>query len=325
MTELDGRVVLVTGSSRGIGAAIARLFAERGALVVVHGRDADAVRTVVAGIKATGGHALAAIADLTRYDQIEAMRDSIEQDLGPIDILVANAGGSTVRPGPLEDIGEADWRGSVDANLTATFLTLKAFLPGMKQRHHGTIITMSSAAARRPTPSPPWPTPPPKPVSRCSLRSWPPKRDPTASGSTALPPKRSSPSATNSKYPKRSKNSYATAIRSSASAHPTTSPTLPCSWPPITPRGSAAPRWTSPEALSLSEQPTPHSEVSETNSTMRTEKSIRDRPPRLRRQARLIRLVNPLMRRVLALPFSTPPSKRLMLVYLTGRRSGRSY
>ena len=76
-------------------------------------------------------------------------------DLGPVDILVANAGGTTVRPGPLEDIAEADWRESVDANLTATFLTLKAFLPGMRQRHHGTIITMSSAAARRPTPQSP--------------------------------------------------------------------------------------------------------------------------------------------------------------------------
>jgi len=155
MTELDGRVALVTGSSRGIGAAIAKLFAERGALVVVHGRDADAVRTVVADIEKSGGHALAAIADLTHYDQIEAMRDSIDQDLGPVDILVANAGGSTVRPGPLEDIAEADWRASVDANLTATFLTIKAFLPGMRQRHSGTIITMSSAAARRPTPQSP--------------------------------------------------------------------------------------------------------------------------------------------------------------------------
>jgi 3-oxoacyl-[acyl-carrier protein] reductase len=151
MTGLDGRVALVTGSSRGIGAAIAGLFAQQGAAVIVHGRDADAVRTVVTDIESSGGHALAAIADLTRYDLIEAMRDAIEQGPGPVDILVANAGGSTVRPGPLEDIAEADWRESVDGNLTTTFLTIKAFLPGMRQRGHGTIITMSSAAARRPT------------------------------------------------------------------------------------------------------------------------------------------------------------------------------
>jgi 3-oxoacyl-[acyl-carrier protein] reductase len=155
MTELHGRVAVVTGSSRGIGAAIARLFAERGASVVVHGRDTDAVTAVVAGIEKSGGRAIAAIADLTRYEQIEAMRESIEKQLGPVDVLVANAGGSTITPGPLEDIAEADWTASVDANLTATFLTIKAFLPGMRQRHRGTIVTMSSAAARRPTPQSP--------------------------------------------------------------------------------------------------------------------------------------------------------------------------
>lgn len=151
MNDLAGRIALVTGSSRGIGAAIATLFAERGAAVIVHGRDAEAVAGITTHIEGTGGRAIAAIADLNRYEQIEAMRESIEQRLGPVDILVANAGGSPVPPTSLEDITEADWRESVDANLTATFLTVKAFLPGMKQRRHGIVITMSSAAARRPT------------------------------------------------------------------------------------------------------------------------------------------------------------------------------
>lgn len=151
MNDLQGRIALVTGSSRGIGAAIVRLFAEQGAAVIVHGRDRDAVRAVTAQVEHDGGKAMAAIADLTQYEQVEAMRDTIEQRLGPVDLLVANAGGSTVPPALLEDINEADWRESVDANLTTTFFTIKAFLPGMKRRRHGNIITMSSAAARRPT------------------------------------------------------------------------------------------------------------------------------------------------------------------------------
>jgi 3-oxoacyl-[acyl-carrier protein] reductase len=151
MNELEDRVALVTGSSRGIGAAIAKVLAERGAAVIVHGRDTGAVAAVTADIDNAGGRAFEAIADLTEYDQVEGMRDSIEQRFGPVDILVANAGGSPVPPAPLEDITEADWRESVDTNLTATFFTVKAFLPGMKRRQRGNVITVSSAAARRPS------------------------------------------------------------------------------------------------------------------------------------------------------------------------------
>ena len=134
MNTLQDRVALVTGSSRGIGAAIATLFANEGARVVVHGRDTDAVETVRTQIEAIGARVMSAIADLTRYDEIEGMRDRIEQVHGPVDILVANAGGSPSRPGPIEEISEEAWRASVDANLTATFLTIKCFLTGMKER-----------------------------------------------------------------------------------------------------------------------------------------------------------------------------------------------
>jgi 3-oxoacyl-[acyl-carrier protein] reductase len=155
MNTLQDRVALVTGSSRGIGAAIATLFANEGARVVVHGRDTDAVETVRSQIEATGARVMSVIADLTRYDEIEGMRDRIEQVHGPVDILVANAGGSPSRPGPIEEISEEAWRASVDANLTATFLTIKCFLTGMKERGRGNVITMSSAAARRPNPGSP--------------------------------------------------------------------------------------------------------------------------------------------------------------------------
>lgn len=157
MGVLNGKVALVTGSSRGIGAAIAKLFAQQGAKVVVHGRDATALSAVQAEIERTGGKAMSVVGDVTHFADIEEMRRRIEKNFGPIDILVANAGGNPTKPGPLEEITEEGWRASVDANLTATFLTIKSILPGMKERKAGNIITLSSAAARRPHPGSPMP------------------------------------------------------------------------------------------------------------------------------------------------------------------------
>ena len=95
--------------------------------------------------------------DVTNFADVEAARLQIENEFGPVDILVANAGGSFTPPGPLEDTSEEGWRASVDGNLTATFLTIKSFLPGMKERRRGSIITVSSAAGRRPNPRSPIP------------------------------------------------------------------------------------------------------------------------------------------------------------------------
>lgn len=146
---IAGRVCLVTGSSRGIGAGIARLFAARGARVAVHGRDGDATVRVRDEIVAAGGEAIAVSGDITSAAALDEMRAQIERELGPVDILVANAGGNPVPPMPVEELSEEVWRATVDMNLTATFLTLRCFLPGMKARRAGTIITISSAAARR--------------------------------------------------------------------------------------------------------------------------------------------------------------------------------
>src|SRR5262249_36039156 len=157
MGSLSGKVALITGSSRGIGAAIARLFAQQGAKVVVHGRDLAALSAVRSDIERSGGTTMHVVGDVTKFSDIEAMRLRIEQELGPVDVLVANAGGSATASGALEEISEEAWRASVDGNLTATFLTIKSFLPGMKQRKKGNIITLSSTAGRRPHPNSPIP------------------------------------------------------------------------------------------------------------------------------------------------------------------------
>jgi 3-oxoacyl-[acyl-carrier protein] reductase len=157
MRDIEGKVVLVTGSSRGIGAAIATLFASRGAKVAVHGRDVAVLESVRRSIEGAGGNAIQVAGDVTRADDVEAIRRDVEQRLGPIDILVANAGGSLTPPGPIEDISEEAWRATVDANLTSTFLCIKSVLPGMKQRGRGCIITVSSSAGRRAHPRSPIP------------------------------------------------------------------------------------------------------------------------------------------------------------------------
>jgi len=155
---LSGKVALVTGSSRGIGAGIARALARRGASVAIHGRDRAKVSAVCSEIERGGGRAVDVVADVTKFDEIESMRRRVEATLGPIDILVANAGASLTHPHlPVEELTEEGWRASVDANLTSTFLTIKSVLPGMKSRRRGNIVTMSSAAARRPTAKSPAP------------------------------------------------------------------------------------------------------------------------------------------------------------------------
>ncbi len=147
--DLAGKVAVITGGSGEIGAQTGRFFAANGMKVVVSGRDKDALEAVVSSIRADGGEAIGVPADCLDSGALDGLREATETEFGPVDVLCAYAGGDP-GPRPLDQVSEADWRETIDGNLTATFLTLKAFLPGMIERESGSIITMSSAAGRLP-------------------------------------------------------------------------------------------------------------------------------------------------------------------------------
>src|SRR5918996_2765285 len=148
--DLAGKVVVVTGGSGGIGAVTCRLFAANGAKVAVNGRDQARIQAVVDGIRAAGGQAVGVAADCTDPAAVQRLRQEVEQQLGPAEVLAAFVGGGRARPGPVVQVPVEDWHSTVDGTLTATFLTLKGFLPGMIERGRGAVLTMASSAARLP-------------------------------------------------------------------------------------------------------------------------------------------------------------------------------
>lgn len=150
--DLSGQVVVITGASRGIGAATARAFAENGARVVVSGRDEKAISDVVGLIRRDRGCAIGVPADVTRPEELERLRTETERELGPADIVLPFAGGLGA-PTPSAALSHERWCEVIAGNLTSTFDTIRVFIPGMIERKYGAIVTMSSAAAREPAPS----------------------------------------------------------------------------------------------------------------------------------------------------------------------------
>jgi 3-oxoacyl-[acyl-carrier protein] reductase len=152
MADLKDRVALVTGGSRGMGKAIALALAEAGAAVAVNYRERDQeALSVVEAIRRSGGKAAAFPADVSIAGDIERMVSDIEGRLGPIDVLVNNAGIAPVRG--LDDITEEDFDRTLAVNLKSAFLCIQAVSSGMRARHWGRIVNMSSIGARAGAPT----------------------------------------------------------------------------------------------------------------------------------------------------------------------------
>jgi len=147
MTDLAGRVALVTGGSRGIGKAIAVSLAEAGAAVAVNYCEKQAeADAVAAAIRGRGGKAVAVRADVSQAAEVARMIAEVEKALGPVDVLVNNAGVGLVRT--VDDLTEADFDVTIAVNLKSVFLCTQAVIPGMRQRKWGRIVNISSGAAR---------------------------------------------------------------------------------------------------------------------------------------------------------------------------------
>ena len=147
MTDLQNRVALVTGASRGIGAGIAVALARAGADVAVNFRErAEAAKAVCSEITAMGRQAIMVQADVSVSAEVKRMVAEVEQPLGRIDILINNA--AVAHPRKFEHITEEEWDQILTANLKSVFLLTQAVISGMRKRKWGRIINLSSVAAQ---------------------------------------------------------------------------------------------------------------------------------------------------------------------------------
>jgi 3-oxoacyl-[acyl-carrier protein] reductase len=146
--DLAEKVAVVTGGSKGIGAATAILLGHNRARVAVCGRDEETIERVTADTREAGAAEVVGLAaDLTTENAVAGLRADVEDKLGPAEVLFAFAGGFGART-PMLQTRLEEWNAVVESNLTSTFLTLREFAPGMVERGSGSIVTMASNAAR---------------------------------------------------------------------------------------------------------------------------------------------------------------------------------
>ncbi len=146
MPELQSKIAIIAGASRGIGAACARELARQGAAVVLAARDADGIETIAAEINAAGGQALAVVVDVAVHAEVARLVERTLQHYGGVDILINNAG--VIKP--IARLAESDpqgWSDAVDINLKGVYYGVHAVLPTMLRQGKGIIVNLSSGAA----------------------------------------------------------------------------------------------------------------------------------------------------------------------------------
>lgn len=152
--KLEGKVALVTGSSKGIGEGVARGLAREGAIVIVHGRDKTKTEEVAHSIVTQGGRAYAVIGDLTHDDEVQRLVDDAQAFVKPVNILVNNAGGS----GETEDwitTRAETWAAGYDRNVLAAVRVTARLVPSMRAAKWGRVVNISSLAGLMPSPKRP--------------------------------------------------------------------------------------------------------------------------------------------------------------------------
>ncbi|MBB3458738.1 NAD(P)-dependent dehydrogenase (short-subunit alcohol dehydrogenase family) [Rhizobium sp. BK313] len=147
--KLDGKVALVTGSSKGIGEGVARGLAREGAIVIVHGRNKEKTEEVAHDIVSEGGRAYPVVGDLTHEDAVQRLVDEAQAFVKPVDIVINNAGGS----GETEDwvtTQSETWASGYDRNVLAAVRVITRLLPPMRDAKWGRVVNISSLAGMMP-------------------------------------------------------------------------------------------------------------------------------------------------------------------------------
>jgi len=145
--NIQGKVVVITGASSGLGEATARLLSAEGAIVVLGARRVERLKSLADELNAKGGKALAVIADVTDHEQVKKLVDIAVQKFGRIDVMINNAG--LMPQSPLERLKLDEWDRMIDVNIKGVLYGIAAALPYMKQQKSGHIINVSSVAGHK--------------------------------------------------------------------------------------------------------------------------------------------------------------------------------